>query len=73
MRRYLTNLLLWVDQGGNVLLGGHPDETISSRVGRGAIKGNRFALLAERVIDWIFWRLAGEVGHCRASIEGWRK
>ena len=32
--RYLWNVLLSLDQLGNSLLGGDPDETISSRVGR---------------------------------------
>jgi hypothetical protein len=40
-----------------------PDETISSAVGRNAVAGRRWALIAERVIDRIFGR-----GHCRDSI-----
>jgi hypothetical protein len=47
----------------------NPDETISSRVGRNAAKGKRWALWCERVIDWGALRLAGQRGHCRASIE----
>lgn len=39
-----------------------PDETISSAVGRGAIAGRRWALIAERIIDALFGR-----GHCRTS------
>lgn len=44
------------------------DETISSRVGRAAIREKRWALVCEAVIDWFFARL-GQEGHCRASIE----
>lgn len=44
------------------------DETISSRVGRAAIRGKRWALVCEAVIDWIFARL-GERGHCRNAVE----
>lgn len=34
VRRYLGNLLLTVDISANSLLGGAPDETLSSRLGR---------------------------------------
>jgi hypothetical protein len=39
-----------------------PDEPFSSRVGRNAIAGKCWALIAERMIDSIFG-----AGHCRAS------
>jgi len=39
-----------------------PDEPFSSRVGRNAIAGKRWALIAERIVDGIFGP-----GHCRAS------
>ena len=39
-----------------------PDEPFSSRVGRNAIAGKRWALAAEKVVDSIFG-----AGHCRAS------
>lgn len=70
IRRYLLNALVALDQLGNVLLGGNnPDETISSAVGRKAMAGRRWALIAERAIDWLFYNLTGERGHCRAKIE----
>ena len=31
MNKYLFNILISIDQFGNTLLGGNPDETISSR------------------------------------------
>lgn len=34
MRRYVWNVLIAIDQLGNVLTGGVPDETISSRLGK---------------------------------------
>lgn len=40
------------------------DETLSSFVGRNAVEGKRWALVAERLLDGVF----GE-GHCRESIE----
>jgi hypothetical protein len=39
-----------------------PDEPFSSRVGRNAIAGKRWALIAEKLVDSIFG-----AGHCRAS------
>jgi hypothetical protein len=69
MRHYLLNLLIAIDQGGNAFLGGNPDETISSRVGKAAISGCRLAKAAERLIDGLFRLLAGTRGHCRSCIE----
>ena len=34
MKRYFLNLLISIDQLGNTILGGWPDETISSRLGK---------------------------------------
>lgn len=41
----------------------NPDETFSGRVGRAAVKGKRWALIAERIVDGLLGR-----GHCRDSI-----
>lgn len=46
----------------------NPDETISSRVGRNAEEGKRWALAAEWLIDGLFLILTGQRGHCRASV-----
>lgn len=50
--RYLRNVLIGVDQGLNVLLGGWPDETLSSRFGRTRDE-NAIAELASRILDKI--------------------
>lgn len=34
MRKYIWNILIAIDQLGNTLLNGDPDETISSRLGK---------------------------------------
>ena len=34
MIKYLINILISIDQLGNTLTGGDPDETISSRIGK---------------------------------------
>lgn len=69
MRRYLRNLAIALDQGLNTLLGGDPDETISSRVGRAAQAGKRWGRTAERIIDRLFIWLGEGPGHCQRSIE----
>ena len=34
VKKYLINILIGIDQLGNTLAGGDPDETISSRLGK---------------------------------------
>jgi len=65
-RRYLWNVLIGVDQLGNALLGGDPDETVSSRMGK--ILGRRkhrcrVCRLLCRLLDKI------DPNHCAAAIE----
>ena len=70
MGSWLYNLLISIDQLGNALLGGDPDETISSRLGKlkrrhgGTIPWSRPASkVIDRVLDWI------EPNHSTLSIE----
>lgn len=50
--RYFKRVLLGIDQLGNTLLGGYPDETISARAGRNADKrGWRVLAAALNKID----------------------
>jgi hypothetical protein len=76
---WLIELLVALDQLAHVLFGGpkfllfggpcpSADETISSKVGRQAMKGKRWAIIAERGIDALF-SVLGQSGHCRANIE----
>lgn len=70
MKTYLLNCLIGLDQWANCLLGGNnPDETISSTVGRKAMRGVRWARWAEAAIDWLFETIGGAPGHCRRMIE----
>lgn len=62
-------LLIAVSQFINALCGGNPGETISARVGRNAMRGKRWALALEWLIDGVFELLTGERGHCRNSGE----
>jgi len=76
----LRQLLVAVDQLVYILvavpiyvIAGGPtpsaDETISSRVGRAAIKGHRWGLVLEVVIDRLFVLLGSEPAHCRRNVE----
>lgn len=67
-QRYLLNILIGIDQLANTILAGNPDETISSAVGRKAIQGRKWALIAEQLINPIF-ALLGDENHCRKRIE----
>ena len=64
LRRYFRNILIGVDQLGSSLLGGDPDETISSRVGKWAATGSQLGKMIESLIDFIFWK-----GHCKECVE----
>lgn len=57
--QWLLNILIGVDQLANAICGGHPDETISSRLGR-----NWPNSFLAKFIDWLFWK-----GHCKQLAE----
>ena len=65
--RFLGRLFVALDQLGNVLAGGNPDNTISARVGYfanfGVKKYQWYWKALEKIINRTFWPLDGE-GHC---------
>lgn len=68
---WLPNILIAIDQLGNALAGGHPDVTISARVGYHTLPGqpkSRYWSLLRRVIDFTFWPIDGD-GHCRQAYD----
>jgi hypothetical protein len=76
----LRQLLVAVDQLAYILIAvpiyvvaGGPtpsaDETISSGVGRAAIKGHRWGLILEAIIDRLFIVLGADPDHCRRNVE----
>ena len=73
IRRYLLNVLVALDQLASAILGGDPDETISSRLGK-AVRGDygRFQAVFWRPVAWlvdlVFLPLDGPE-HCRRMIE----
>lgn len=60
--RYIWNILIAVDQLGNAILGGDPDETISSRAGK-VQDESRWA----KCLCWFLNKL--DTGHCKEAIE----
>lgn len=71
IKMYLTNLFVAIDQLGNVLAGGNPDNTISSRVGyytkdKKHKKVKWRWLLLENIINTTFYPIDGE-NHCREA------
>ena len=63
---YLWNVLIGLDQFGNTLLGGHPDETISSRMGKYVVRGRG---LVPCVICKLLDVITRQKDHCIKSIE----
>ena len=56
------NVLVALDQLGNTIVGGDPDETISSRAGK--LNGKRlWATNLCRFLNWL------DPGHCTSAIE----
>jgi len=64
---YLKNVLIWVDQGVNVVLFfGSPDETISARAYRKELTSRKWTIV-RAVIDGLFRPFEKE--HCKKSFE----
>jgi hypothetical protein len=64
LSQYLFNILVSIDQFGNTLAGGAPDETISSRLGRN-YRGSWF----EKLVDWGAYQITGKKDHCEDALE----
>ncbi len=61
VKRYFWNILISIDQFVNTLIGGDPDESISSRCGK--YKHKKLCYLICQFLDKI------EYKHCEKSIE----
>lgn len=71
IKNFGFNLAYSLDQYGNALLLGDPDETISSRTGR-ALKSGRpkwWVRGFSKFVDFLAFKLVGETDHCLNSIE----
>lgn len=67
---YLENFFVSIDQLGNVLAGGNPDNTISSRIGFYTKHNTENVpwqwLLFEKIINFTFWPIDGD-NHCHEA------
>lgn len=63
VRKWIWNILISIDQLGNTLAGGDPDETISSRSGKAKRDGKLWGRLMCRFLN-VF-----DPGHCEGAIE----
>ncbi|MDP1026401.1 hypothetical protein Q5H91_04185 [Sphingomonas sp. KR1UV-12] len=81
LRDVAQQLLVSIDQAAQVWIVGaayllhltdtcpSADETISSYVGRGEMRGARWARVVAPMIDRLFILLGEEPGHCRRNVE----
>ena len=60
---YFRRLFVAADQLLNVVFLGHEDETISSRIGKDARRGRKFACVLCQVLHWL------DPHHCEKAIE----
>lgn len=67
MKLWIYNQLLTIDCALNSVFGGSPFETISSRLGR-HYDTSRAARFVADIVDWVAFRLAGEMNHCKSNI-----
>lgn len=79
LKAWLHAWLIALDQLAYVTLAGpkyliiggpvpSPYETISSKCGRMAARGQRWAAIAARAIDWLFGLVGSPPGHCARSV-----
>lgn len=69
MTTRLWRTLKAISQTLNAVSGGHEDQTFSGRTALSARDGRRGAIIREAAINLLFALIAGERGHCEASIE----
>ena len=67
--QYLLNVLVAIDQLGTALIGGFPDETMSSYAYRMNIQGKPWGFM-RGVIDRLFWF---QTDHCKKAYDSERR
>ena len=65
--KYILNWLIHFDIGVNVLFGGCPYETLSSRFDKGRDAGIPFYIFMAKLVDLIFKVLINQDDHCNKS------
>jgi len=68
--QYLVNIIFAIDQFVSTILGGHPDDTLSQRLGRAKCSGVRWTEPFRILVDALAFVLAGETDHCVRSLSG---
>lgn len=68
--QYFLNMLFAIDQFVSTLLGGHPDDTVSQRLGRAHLAGSNIVEPFRMTLDWLVLILFGEDNHCLRSLSG---
>lgn len=64
-------MIMAFDQFFSAILGGHPDDTMSQRLGRAKVSGGGFIVLFfAGAVDLLAYLLAGENNHCVNSLSG---
>jgi hypothetical protein len=66
MKQYIWNLLISIDQLFNTILGGYPDETISSRMGKHIARKEDKCHVCRLICKFLN---LFEKDHCKKSIE----
>lgn len=61
--RYLLNWLILLDQAGNTLTGGSPNETISERAAKAREAGKEWGCVLCQILGWI------NPGHCDTALK----
>jgi hypothetical protein len=70
VRQYLINMAFAIDQFVSTILGGHPDDTVSQRLGRALLAKVELAIPFAAFVDFLAWAITGETDHCLASLTG---
>lgn len=69
LKRYVMNILRWLDAGLNVLVFfGDANEMTSSHAGKEQRKGVLWACVLCKGIDWVIGLFGRPPGHCARSI-----
>lgn len=70
--QYVINMAMAVDQFASTVLAGHPDDTISQRLGRALESGNPHwvAKHSATLVDLLALILFSEKNHCLESLKG---
>lgn len=63
MKNYIFNVLVGLDQFANAILGGSPQETISSRADKAMKEGKRWGCILCKFLSWL------QKDHCQKSVE----